>query len=513
MESTLDYERKKLNSGIFYSTIKYGVNIISGLAYSVLIARLFGAELVGMFFLLMTFIGVFNIVTNLGEQGGLVRMANKYKQQDQGVTALLALFFLTSLLFTLILMLPFGLIVQQLLTNVYHKPHLILPFWILCLSYTFFNNTSAILNSIFVAFQEMKYSLILEVILTAIKILGVLAAYVLVGKSVMAVVLIQVLIDLSQLVLLLAFLGKIINLTFTFSTELFRQAARDLKEVLLFGLRLMPKNYNYLITEYIDRSLIPVFITSISLLGLYVTSYQIFSKIVAFSAVFCKMLFPSFSRLSLQSNTDDMLTLYRDSIQKLSILMVFIVALGAGFAKLIMGAFGPEFTQAGVLLMLLLPGLLAEVFSVSSSTLLQALDRPGLVSLYSFAGAGVNALLNISLIPVLGIEGAALSNTLALILMAICFYAHACKVVGQNLLNTDQVLMQLKLLAIGGFLFLFSTLIQETPLPVPALWIPVWAVILLFIYLILIHTFNIYNLHPLLVKLQERTKQWQRALP
>jgi len=509
MEDALQYERRKLNSGIFFSTLKYGVNVVSAVGYSILMSRLFGADLVGMFFLLMTFIGVFNIVTNLGEQGGLVHIVNKYKQQDNGVPVLLLVFLMTSFLFTIILTLPFGAVAQFLLTQTYHKPELIPPFWVLTFSYLLFNNTSSVINNVYIAFQEMKYSLIQELCLAVIKIGGVFATCAIFSKSVEGIVALQVLLDVSQFVLMFLFLGRVIPLKFKLSREIFRQSVEDLKAVLLFGIRLMPKNYNYLVTEYLDRSILPMFIASMTMLGRYVIAYQVFSKVITFSAVFCKMLFPSFSRLSLQDNRSDMLSLYRDSLRKLLILMVFLVALGAGFSKGIMTLFGPDFIQADTVLMFLLPGLLAEAFSVTSATLVQALNRPGLVSIYSFMGALINGLLNVLLIPHLGIQGAAISNTGGLIIMAICFYAHGCKLAGESLLDVKEAIACLKLFGIGTVLFLASYTLQTL---LPSFWLlPLWGALLGLLYLFLLHTLNLMDMSVPLNQLKERTTSWQRA--
>jgi len=498
----LAHERKRFHAGLLYSSLKYGLNIVSALVYSILVSRTFGASLIGTFGLLMTFLGVFNIVSNLGEQGGLVKIVNQYNAKDHAVVPLVLLLLLTSFTLTLVLGVPFMLIAKHMFSTTYHNADLFWPFCLLTLSYLLFNNTASIFGNIYVAFQEMRYSLVIELVMSVFKISGVFVSLWFLGKSLMAMIALQIGIDILNLILCLAFLGNVITFGVRFSKAQWAQAWTDLKAVLVFGIKLVPKNYNYLITEYMDRILIPVFIHNIVMLGLYITAYQAFSKFLVFAGVFSRMLFPSLARMSMDTQLPEMLSLYRESIKKLLTLMAFVVGYGAGFATMIMGIFGPEFKGADLAFTLLLIGLLPEVLSMTSATLLQGFNRPGLVSIYFTVGTFLNLGLNLLLIPRLGITGAAVANTSGLTAFATLFYLNACRVAKQPILTRPHCTDYLKILLAAGLIYGLAVLLG--PYTQGYLSFAVASFILLMLYAAMIHGLGVYNLSPVLKSLKER---------
>jgi O-antigen/teichoic acid export membrane protein len=224
------------------------------------------------------------------------------------------------------------------------------------------------------------------------------------------------------------------------------------------------------------------------------------------------MLFSSLARLRVDANLPEMLFLYNQSIKRLLLIMTFIVAFGCSFSTQIMGVFGQEFKQAHTVLMLLLPGLLFETFSITSATLLQAFNRPGLVSAYCFGGSFTNLLLNLLLIPHWGIQGAALANTCGLLMMAILLYANTCRIAKCPLVNRIQAMSYLKMILIGVTLFVLGHGIQ----PFIQSGTSFMGVFLLFLvlYTLLIHVWGIYSIQPLLAAISGNISRWKKsALP
>jgi stage V sporulation protein B len=206
------------------------------------------------------------------------------------------------------------------------------------------------------------------------------------------------------------------------------------------------------------------------------------------------MLFPSLSRMSLEHHLGEMLQLYNEAIKKLLLIITFMVAFAGSFATAVMAVFGHEFKQADTVLLLLLLGLIPEVFSLASSVLLQAFNRPELVSLYCFLGAITNVVLNLLLIPVLGIKGSAIANTSGLMAMAIFLYYHACRVAQRPVIDKTHALSYLNILLVGGIIFVAGKALLGFVHSFVGLLI--FFVLLAVLYLFLLQVFKLYTIKP-----------------
>ena len=418
-EKIVNKENKIISSAIFTSFLKYGVNIVSGLVFYIFTARFFGSEIIGIFAFLMMFIGIFGILTNFAEQGGFIRVLNKYQQDSPHAGALCIVFFVMTFLITAILAMPALLLGKYIIVDIYHKD--IFPYFaILLVSYLLFTNTAAILNSIYAAYQQIKYPLIAEIAIFIAKISAFVCVYFCFTKSITSFVGLQVLIDITSCVFMLVFVGKVINLNIPWSKEIFKTAYDDFKEALIFGLKLLPKNTNYLITEYTDRAVIPLYLP-ISALGIYYVVYQIFSKLATMDSIFSRMLYPSLSRLFYGEKFEELITIYRETQIKVLVFMGLACALVCGFSTTILGIFGEEFSKGTIVLGILVLGILINVFSTLPSTLITAMNKPLFVSFTMCIVAVVNFVLNIVLIPKIGLEGAAWANTAGLLIGAVIF--------------------------------------------------------------------------------------------
>lgn len=489
-EKIVNKENKIISSAIFTSFLKYGVNIVSGLVFYIFTARFFGSEIIGIFAFLMMFIGIFGILTNFAEQGGFIRVLNKYQQDSPHAGALCIVFFVMTFLITAILAMPALLLGKYIIVDIYHKD--IFPYFaILLVSYLLFTNTAAILNSIYAAYQQIKYPLIAEIAIFIAKISAFVCVYFCFTKSITSFVGLQVLIDITSCVFMLVFVGKVINLNIPWSKEIFKTAYDDFKEALIFGLKLLPKNTNYLITEYTDRAVIPLYLP-ISALGIYYVVYQIFSKLATMDSIFSRMLYPSLSRLFYGEKFEELITIYRETQIKVLVFMGLACALVCGFSTTILGIFGEEFSKGTIVLGILVLGILINVFSTLPSTLITAMNKPLFVSFTMCIVAVVNFVLNIVLIPKIGLEGAAWANTAGLLIGAVIFNVAFDVILKEKVYNLNYALKLGKIL----FLILFVTLISkiiEIKFPSIILMFVCFAVFTL-LYFILLEKFNLFNL-------------------
>jgi O-antigen/teichoic acid export membrane protein len=95
----------------------------------------------------------------------------------------------------------------------------------------------------------------------------------------------------------------------------------------------------------------------------------------------------------------------------------FALALAAGVAAIMWPAvpllFGDDFKEAYVALVMLLPGIVALSISRALGNWLLRQDRPWVLAALGAAAFVVNAVLNVLLLPVMGIAGASLASSIA----------------------------------------------------------------------------------------------------
>lgn len=442
--SIIHDENRIISSAIFVSFLKYGVNILSGLVFYIFTARFFGSEILGVFAFLMMFIGIFGIITNFAEQGGFIRVLNKYPKFSQNASALCIVFYVLTFLITLFLAMPALFLGKLIIIDVYHQTTF-LYFASLLISYLLFTNTSAILNSIYSAYQEIKYPLIAEIGIFIAKALSFILVYLNFGKTITTMVGLQIFIDISACFFMIIFIGKSINLNINFTKALFITAYADFKEALVFGLKLLPKNANYLITEYTDRALIPLYLP-LGALGLYYVVYQIFSKLAAMDSIFSRIIYPSLSRLFFSNNFDELIVIYQKTQIKVLVFMGLACALICGFSQTILGVFGHEFTAGSSVLCILTLGIFINIFSTLPSTLIIAMNKPLFVSSTLCIVALSNLVLNIILIPKMGLNGAAIANTAGLLVGAVIFNFSFGSVLKQKVYNINYSLHLCKIM-------------------------------------------------------------------
>lgn len=152
-------------------------------------------------------------------------------------------------------------------------------------------------------------------------------------------------------------------------------------------------------------------------LGAYENSWRISLLVLLFSSAIASILFPQFS----QWDAEDA----RGKIEKLlprAILPVMIVAIPAFVGSIVLSnqllriLFGPEFTVASTILIILTGDKIFQSVHLILGKSLQALDRPDLSAYSTISSIFINIILNLLLIPTVGTIGAAIATTLSFFL-------------------------------------------------------------------------------------------------
>ncbi|MFK3683993.1 lipopolysaccharide biosynthesis protein [Pseudomonas sp. NPDC088890] len=135
-----------------------------------------------------------------------------------------------------------------------------------------------------------------------------------------------------------------------------------------------------------------------------------------------------------------------DKITPLALRLTATVMLGACLGMALIGQwlivtlFGAEYQPAYPALLALLPGLLGLCFASILRLDLLGKNRPGTVSLMMGAGAALNLVLNLVLIPTWGIVGAAMASSIAYLTVTVAMLVLYCRLSGVALGQTLIVL-------------------------------------------------------------------------
>lgn len=131
-----------------------------------------------------------------------------------------------------------------------------------------------------------------------------------------------------------------------------------------------------------------------------------------------------------------------DKLTPLALRLTATVMLGACLGMALIGQwlivtlFGAAYQPAYPALLALLPGLLGLCYASILRLDLLGKNRPGTVSLMMGAGAALNLLLNVLLIPTLGIVGAALASSIAYLAVTVAMLVLYCRLSGVALSQT-----------------------------------------------------------------------------
>ena len=120
-------------------------------------------------------------------------------------------------------------------------------------------------------------------------------------------------------------------------------------------------------------------------------------------------------------------------------LLVAIVTAIPAFAlgpRLVRFVYGSAFTDAGVALRLILPGIVAYSMVAILSRYIVGRGRPGTGTLILVIGLGTNVACNLVLIPMFGINGAAASSSISYVVTAVVTLAVFRRLSGRGVLET-----------------------------------------------------------------------------
>ena len=422
-------EQQRFAHGLRYSAYDAVTSLILGLASSILTARVFGAATIGAFAIAALLTGSLRMISNVREQGGLVRELTRHEPGTPQSRALVWATLVFSTLITIVVLIPFSVLSLVLLHRVFDRPELVTPFLVLVAGYLALDNVAFNLEAPLVAYRDgravwlsrLSMSLAMIVATVACALAGIDSVDGIVGCTLAA----------SAVGLIARVWGVRRRIGLRTRLADLRWALTRMRTVIWFGVRQSPLNYSETAIEYTDTAVLGATV-SLTEVGAYNRAYGLYTRAMQVPVSVSRLYFPTLSALYHRGDVDGVARLYRLSFRYLVLLLAPACAFVAAAAPQVLAIFGPDFQIAATALSILVFGVVLEAWGTTAGGVLSAADRPGVVSIVWIGVAVINVGLCFTLIPAFGLTGAAIANVGGTLLGVACLWRITGRQLGRS---------------------------------------------------------------------------------
>ncbi|MCZ0860810.1 flippase [Methanocorpusculum sp. MG] len=383
------------------SMIQLGVTIavtLFGFASTMLFSHILGKDLMGVYYLFLAYYGVFNMIGDAGFGGAAVKRISEGNDQNEYLTAYATLRFLLIIVSTLIL-----LAVSPYFVDL--KEYELVPWIIAALAAAFFGGTitMGVYGLGHVGIRNLATG-VNEFVRILIQIIAVLLGYSVAGLF-------------GGFIIAIIISGIFCLKYFTFRPARF--TTRHLKSLITYSLWIFLIGSGSLIFSYADTIFIGYFMENGDV-GVYRVALQLTTAGTFITAAIAGTLTPKFSNWSAKGDLTQIPGILTRSITYGLLLAVPTAAGGILLSeRLLYFFYGADFAVGGTACAILLLLQIVNVFMVFLGTTLSAIDHARQSFYASGSAAVLNVVLNVLLIPVIGIEGAAVASLVSITLNAV----------------------------------------------------------------------------------------------
>lgn len=383
------------------SMIQLGVTLaitLFGFLSTMLFSHLLGEDLMGVYYLFLAYYGVFNMIGDAGFGGAAVKRISEGKDQNEYLTAYAVLRFLLIIISTLIL-----LAISPYFVDL--KDYDLIPWIIAALAAAFFGNTITygVYGLGHVGIRNLATG-VNEFVRILIQIVAVLLGYSLAGLF-------------GGFIIAIIISGIFCIKYFKFRPARF--TADHLRSLITYSIWVFLIGSGSLIFSYADTIFIGYFMDNGDV-GVYRVALQLTTAGTFLTTAIAGTLTPKFSNWSAKGDLTQIPNILTKSITYGLLLAVPTAAGGILLSdRLLYFFYGAEFAAGGAACAILLLLQIVNVFMVFLGTTLSAIDHARQSFYASGSAALLNVALNVLLIPIIGIEGAAVASLVSITLNAV----------------------------------------------------------------------------------------------
>lgn len=382
-------------AGIFAgSVMRYGAYI--------LFARLLGPGDYGLISLGLALIGILGMLSLFGLTKGVPRSIafHKNKNITRGIIKTSIKYSLSISISIAVLLLLFSTQISQYFNTSFME---VLPFFAIALPLYVFVELSA---SVFGGIKKFNYKVYVREILLSSVLLVVFSILYLSGMGIYSALFAIVLSYLIPAIISYILIQKEINL--------FGKTEYISKELLKLSVPLLLASFFFLIIRWSDVIILGIFRTS-DYVGIYNTALPTSMALTVVITAVGFVFLPIASELFSKRKINDLNSLYSTTTRWLFIAAfpMFLIMLLFP-SQIIRIIFGDAYVAAGMSLAILSIGSMVNIATGLVGILLIVMNEPKLVVISGSFAAVLNIILNLTLIPIYGMIGAAVSTTICM---------------------------------------------------------------------------------------------------
>jgi len=421
----LDNNLKEIFVG---SSLAFSLNILGllcGFAFTLFITRNLGADAMGIFSLSYTVLVIFVVIGKLGFDTALLRFVADYSSTNRW--DLVKEVYLKALR----LIIPFSLLLTILLfycspyiaKYIFNKDHLsiyiklisfgVLPLVLLGINAECLRGVKKIKESVF--FSKVS------VVLVGTIIFSILILYV--KEYYLPIVIYVICIVLMSILCWIVWMKKSGLSLLSYNDSL------EYKTILSVSVPMLLSKSSLLLMAWTDTIILGIFRTE-GEVGIYNVVFRV-AVLTSFTlpAIF-SITVPKFASLHSLGDTKELKRVFRISTKMVFWTSIPVLLTIFLFPSFILGIFGSVFKDGVYALLILSFGYFLSSISGSAGQLLQMTGKHKLLLYIILSATTINIILNIVLVPVYGINGAALSTLVSLSLASLAMVIFVYKLFG-----------------------------------------------------------------------------------
>ena len=422
----LDESLKKIAKGVGFGFVGAISSRIFGFFTRIILARFLGADFYGLLNLGLAGYSITTVFASLGIGSGVVRYISYFKGKEERskikgvIISALKINIPIALLFSALLYLCSDWLSIHVFHNVILSP--ILKIFSVAIP---FSVSAGIFTSAMIGFQDLRYKVYVhDVSENAVRLIAIVILLSL-GFGLLGAAWGWCIATMSTPFLALYFLEKRVFPLFRTKTKPEPMG----KELFAFSWPLLLVGFSGLILEWTDTLMLGYFTTS-SDVGIYNAALPTAKLIQTIPAIFAVIFMPVISELFSRGRYEDIKGMYSIVTKWILSLVIPAFLLMVLFAPSVLRIiFGTEYTEGGAsALAILTTGYLFISLFGLTNPILEAYGRTKVIMGCTFFTAAINVVLNLYLIPIYGITGAALATSSSFAVRSFILFAFVYRI-------------------------------------------------------------------------------------
>lgn len=411
-------ESKKIAFDVSLTFIATSFSFLLGIVLVIILSRFLGPSDLGVYRLTFTIFGIINLIATLGLPSAIIKFVAEYKADQQKVNQAVTAATVTSLFIGIGLSFAF-FILSGYLSTIFAIPGL-QPILTLFSPIFPFALVGGVLLGVLNGIRDMK-NFAIATIVQALSLLTLAAILIYYGFGVFGVVIGNILASIIYCFFLL-------GISLRYFRFDFGDYRRTIKDQLSLGGRIVIANSINQINYQVDIILIGIFLTAAQV-GYYSIAVTLSTFFWLIPQAIQTITYPAITQYWTTRSVPSIQMLVNKSIKYCTVILVPIGLAVSFFSPEVVGIFGAQYGASIIPTLVLLVGTIING-SVQRpiGSILYSLGLPQL-NLYIFSAAAIaNVVLNLWLIPTVGILGASLASDFSYIFITVATLYYMVKV-------------------------------------------------------------------------------------